>query len=359
MAVEDTAAAVTVAVEGTAAAVTVAVEDTAAAAVTVAVEDTAAATVAVAVEDTGGEQEIERTVPEVAVDPSRECSGIAASEAVLKPMPVPEVFQRVQHRYHKITVPLSGCVATVPIGAEPPRVGASGIAQLSPSPKRCATPPLHAQPISQAHLRPYGRHLRLSPSARIPTPRVGQIGAENGGGIPVPLEQPVMPFVNGLIKKLVTLSEFPDFIKANSNNVPAHNAFVDNHGMNPSGLLVVQSPPSMVREDFDPPTLLPVVNTGKVRAVANLLLIIRSTQITPFRDLVVHTGKTFGLAHCSLLTHTLTQLVYFDCALLNMCRIFTSVSRYICMCICVCRASRTDAGAHWFQYRRESVGSLL
>ena len=189
VAVEDTAAAVTVAVEGTAAAVTVAVEDTAAAAaVTVAVEDTAAATVAVAVEDTGGEQEIERTVPEVAVDPSRECSGIAASEAVLKPMPVPEVFQRVQHRYHKITVPLSGCVATVPIGAEPPRVGASGIAQLSPSPKRCATPPLHAQPISQAHLRPYGRHLRLSPSARIPTPRVGQIGAENGGGIPVPLD---------------------------------------------------------------------------------------------------------------------------------------------------------------------------
>lgn len=77
--------------------------------------------------------------------------------------------------------------------------------------------------------------------------------------------QPCLPFFNGLIRSLVRSNELPDYIKQMDYN------------NNRTGQFELQSPGITPSDPF-----FPVLNVGKLRAIASIVSILRFCQCTPY-----------------------------------------------------------------------------
>jgi hypothetical protein len=92
-------------------------------------------------------------------------------------------------------------------------------------------------------------------------------------GMPIASQKPFMPFLNGILQKIIRLNELPNFLRSQS--ASGHDQNSDD--TNEQGFLWVQSPGN---SSTDPKLMM--INFGKFRSISNLLMLIRSSQLTPF-----------------------------------------------------------------------------
>ena len=93
-------------------------------------------------------------------------------------------------------------------------------------------------------------------------------------GIPIASHKPFMPFLNGILQKIIRLNELPNFLRSQSSTTSSTPPKNDNE----HGYLWVESPGN---SSTDPKLMM--INFGKFRSISNLLMVIRSSQLTPFR----------------------------------------------------------------------------
>lgn len=99
-----------------------------------------------------------------------------------------------------------------------------------------------------------------------------------------------MPFLNGILQKIIRLNELPNFLRSQSTTSAQfassvqqqerHEEHDEQHSpqqANEQGYLWVQSPGN---SSTDPRLMM--INFGKLRSISNLLMLIRSSQLTPF-----------------------------------------------------------------------------
>ena len=90
-------------------------------------------------------------------------------------------------------------------------------------------------------------------------------------GLPVEPPKPFMPFLNGVFQKIIRLNELPDFLRANESVKDSDIEQVV------GDVLWVTSPGNSCTDHK-----LMMMNFGKYRAITNLLMLLRSSQLTPF-----------------------------------------------------------------------------
>ena len=122
-------------------------------------------------------------------------------------------------------------------------------------------------------------------------------------GIPVASQKPFMPFLNGILQKIIRLNELPNFLRSQCTHTPSSPASSSSssaseslrqqtHRQEHGGFLWVESPGN---SSTDPKLMM--INFGKFRSISNLLMVIRSSQLTPF-SLHVDFGKRVCLCWC-------------------------------------------------------------
>lgn len=102
-------------------------------------------------------------------------------------------------------------------------------------------------------------------------------------GLPKPMPQAGMPYVNGIMSKLIRLSELPEYMRDAED--PDSTLFVTSPGAFQLLNIDVLSHVSISLEIglFEDDQLLPMINFGKLRSVARWMLLLRCTQLTPYR----------------------------------------------------------------------------
>lgn len=102
-------------------------------------------------------------------------------------------------------------------------------------------------------------------------------------GIPVSSQKPFMPFLNGILQKIIRLNELPNFLRSQSSGgTSLSEPMAEASSSRPArehdhGFLWVQSPGNSSTDPW-----LMMINFGKWRAISNLLMLVRSSQLTPF-----------------------------------------------------------------------------
>jgi len=129
----------------------------------------------------------------------------------------------------------------------------------------------------------YRHHQVKNLSIRPPQSGLGEVKSDGltssnaFSGLPVASQKPFMPFLNGILQKIIRLNELPNFLRSQTANFDCGEKFNSNNGANEQGYLWVQSPGN---SSGDPKLMM--INFGKFRSISNLLMLIRSSQLTPF-----------------------------------------------------------------------------